>query len=78
MKIDIELTQLASILESGLLHPSEIQCLDNKTKDLLKTLCLQMCQPKNCQQCSLQNQCSHSLTMIPTSITQKPSATANC
>jgi len=58
MKIEIEPGQLAKIVEAGLLHPSEIRCLDKETKLLLKTLCLKLCQPKNCKQCDLQSSCA--------------------
>ncbi len=45
-------------MEAGFLHPSDIRCLDNETKSLLKLLCLKMCQPKNCHQCDLQSSCA--------------------
>ena len=69
MKIDIKPEHLAALFRSGLIHPSDVRCLDQETKNLLKRLCLNLCQPVNCRHCDLQDQCGKSIDIkspIPT------------
>lgn len=57
MKIELETEQLALLIQSGMIHPSDIKCLDNETKKALKALCLKMCQPSNCIHCDARSHC---------------------
>jgi hypothetical protein len=67
MKIEIQPEQMVALFRSGLIHPSDIKCLDPETKDMLKTLCLKLCSPDNCSKCDAQNQCQ---TEVDTSLIQ--------
>ncbi|MBN2866630.1 MAG: hypothetical protein JXK16_11545 [Thiotrichales bacterium] len=57
MKIELTPQQMQTILAAGLLHPSDIACLDIETRNQLKTLCLKMCQPSNCARCEMHGLC---------------------
>jgi len=57
MKIELTHQQMQTLLASGLLHPSDIACLDIETRNQLKTLCLKMCQPSNCARCEMNSLC---------------------
>lgn len=61
MKIQLTIKQMKALLGSGLLHPSEIACLDLETRNQLKFLCLKMCQPSHCAQCEMQTLCQKPL-----------------
>lgn len=58
MKIEINEQDLAKIFASGLIHPSDVKCLNQESKQALMDLCLQLCQPNNCQNCDRQNICN--------------------
>jgi|GEM_PF-4614092 len=57
MKIELTPQQMQTLLTSGLLHPSDIACLDIETRNQLKTFCLKMCQPSNCARCEMNDLC---------------------
>ena len=57
MNIKLTIKQMKVLLASGLLHPSEIACLDLETRNQLKDLCLKMCQPSHCALCEMQTLC---------------------
>ncbi len=57
MKIEISKNQLVKLLQSGIIYPSDITCLDNHTKSTLRELCIQMCKPKNCVTCPSREGC---------------------
>lgn len=60
MKIELTPQQMQTLLASGLLHPSEIACLDIETRNQLKKLCLKMCQPSHCARCEMSGLCQQS------------------
>lgn len=78
MKIEIQPEQLEKLFESGLIHPSDITCLDSETKSTLKMLCLQMCQPKNCKKCDVQDQCAKHQTFIAVETFKKNRQCSGC
>ncbi|MDX1352511.1 MAG: hypothetical protein R3254_05820 [Thiomicrorhabdus sp.] len=57
MQIEISPAVLKKMIQSGLVHPSEIGCLDFESKAMIKALCIKLCQPKNCAQCSSNGLC---------------------
>ncbi len=57
MKIEISQNHLIALLESGVIYPSDINCLDSETKSVLRELCIQMCKPKNCASCPSRSGC---------------------
>lgn len=57
MKIQLTIEQMQVLLASGLLHPSEVACLDLETRNQLKNLCLKMCQPSQCATCEMHTLC---------------------
>ncbi|MDX1348418.1 MAG: hypothetical protein R3189_09245 [Thiomicrorhabdus chilensis] len=63
MKLQIELShgQLVELFNSGLLHPSDIKCLNSQSKESVKQMCLQLCQPNRCYQCDRRDQCARVL-----------------
>lgn len=63
MKLQIELSheQLVKLFDSGFLHPSDVKCLNNQTKESVKQMCLQLCQPSRCYQCDRRDQCARVL-----------------
>jgi len=58
MKIDIRKAAIIKMIQSGLIHPSEIGCLDYESKALIKQICIEMCKPKNCLVCSSRDLCA--------------------
>jgi len=75
MKIQLTLDQMHALLESGVLHPSDIDCLDLDTRNQLKALCLKMCQPTNCARCQMHELCQTSVkpaNSSPLSVKQAP------
>ena len=57
MKIELTTQQMQRLLSSGLLHPSDIACLDLETRNQLKAMCLKLCQPSHCATCEMQALC---------------------
>jgi len=57
MKVKLTVEQMRRLLASGVIHPSEIECMDIETRNELKALCLKLCKPKQCQNCSMQTLC---------------------
>jgi hypothetical protein len=51
VNISLDEKQLVALFAAGALHPSELKCLDNASRDIVKRLCLRMCQPKSCSTC---------------------------
>ncbi len=68
MKIEITAQQLEKLFNTGLIHPSDIRCLDAESKQQLKTLCLQMCHPKNCIRCDAQRHCLNKAGVTPVNL----------
>lgn len=58
VNISLDESQLARLFAAGVLHPSEVQCLDSASRDIVKALCLRLCQPKACRQCQNHLQCA--------------------
>jgi len=57
MNIELTSQQMQTILASGLLHPSDIGCLDLETRNQLKDLCLKLCKPSHCATCDMHGLC---------------------
>ncbi|WP_178862323.1 hypothetical protein [Thiomicrorhabdus cannonii] len=57
VNISLDEKQLAAIFAAGVLHPSELKCLDSASRDIVKKLCLRMCQPKSCHACENHHLC---------------------
>lgn len=57
VKIEISKNQLINILKSGVIYPSDINCLDSDTKTVLRELCIQMCKAKSCATCPSREGC---------------------
>ncbi len=64
MKIEIQSEQMVALFRSGLIHPSDIKCLDPETKQMLKDLCLKLCQPDNCKSCDAQSYCQQEVSTL--------------
>lgn len=64
MKVEINNQQLARLLQSGLIHPSDLKCLDYESKEMLKALCLKLCQPSNCKRCEAQSVCASHVNVV--------------
>jgi predicted methyltransferase len=58
LQLQIPELVLQKLLKSGLIHPSEIICLNNESRDSIKSLCLNFCQPQSCRTCDMQNHCA--------------------
>ncbi len=63
MNINVSLDEqkLIRLFEMGVLHPSDLQCLDGASRDIVKQLCLRLCKPKECRQCEHLEHCMSSL-----------------
>ncbi|MDG6777938.1 hypothetical protein QCB44_04370 [Thiomicrorhabdus sp. zzn3] len=59
MKVEMDARVLEVLFKSGLVHPSDVRCLDHETKDAVKQMCLELCQPSRCHQCDRRMQCAH-------------------
>ena len=57
MKIELTPQQMQVLLASGLVHPSDIACLDLNTRNQLKDMCLKLCKPSHCAKCDVQSLC---------------------
>ncbi|MBF6056778.1 MULTISPECIES: hypothetical protein [Thiomicrorhabdus] len=59
MEINISLDErhLSKLFEAGILHPSDLKCLDSASRDVVRALCLRLCHPKNCMQCEHLESC---------------------
>jgi len=67
MNIHLTVEQMQRLLTSGVIHPSEIECLDLETRNELKALCLKLCKPKQCQRCAMQTLCQSVTVGLPIS-----------
>lgn len=56
VQISDEVMQKLFVL--GVLHPNEIKCLNSESKDVIKTMCLESCTPKDCYLCDMRDKCS--------------------
>ena len=52
---------LQNLLKSGLIHPSDIVCLNPESRDVIKSLCLDFCQPRKCLSCDMRNECAETV-----------------
>lgn len=64
MKIELDEAKLGALLRSGLIHPSDVRCLDVETKRALQKMCLSLCKPRNCINCNAQDQCAALISMM--------------
>lgn len=64
VNIRVDEAQLAKLFAAGVLHPSEVQCLDSASRDIVKALCLRLCQPKACMHCQNHLQCAAHLAIV--------------
>lgn len=58
MKVEMSLPMIAKLVKQGILAPSDINCLDEQSKQELKQLCLELCKPNQCAQCDAQLYCA--------------------
>jgi len=77
MKIEIESEQMATLFRSGLIHPSDVKCLDSETKQALKGLCLDLCKPDQCKDCCAQGDCQQEVSRVHLSPNIKGMLNAN-
>lgn len=59
MELQVQISDevIQKLLVSGLLHPNEIKCLDSESRDVIKSMCLAFCTPKNCHLCDMHDKC---------------------
>ena len=59
MELQVQISDevMQRLLVLGVLHPSEIKCLNAESRDVIKTLCLAFCAPKNCHLCDMRDKC---------------------
>lgn len=76
LNISLSSEQLIALFKANVLHPSQIQCLDSATRDAIKQMCLELCQPHNCQACAHHAHCATTLYQTPAMISSAMAATA--
>ena len=64
MKIEMNLTMMAKLINQGVITPSEVRCLDEDSKQQLRELCLDLCKPSQCSNCDAQSYCSKDLYSV--------------
>ncbi|WP_127470704.1 hypothetical protein [Thiomicrorhabdus aquaedulcis] len=67
LNISLSPEQLIVLFEANILHPSQVHCLDGATRDAIKQMCLELCQPHNCQACLHHAHCAKTLYSAPVS-----------
>ena len=65
MNAQIQLPEkvLKDLLTLNVLHPSDITCLNNDSRNLIKEHCLALCTPKDCYKCSMQALCASEFSL---------------
>lgn len=58
LQIELNQEQLEKLFASGLIHPSDVRCLNNESKETVKQMCLELCQPSHCHRCDRRMQCA--------------------
>jgi len=60
MNVQIQIPEkvLKELLKLNVLHPSDITCLNNDSRNLIKEHCLALCTPRDCYKCSMQELCA--------------------
>lgn len=68
MKIEMNLSVMAKLINQGIITPSEVRCLDEESKQQLRELCLDLCKPSQCATCDAQLYCSKGINKKTTSV----------
>lgn len=58
VKVAISQDVLLALFRAGGLNPSDLQCLDGASKEIVRKLCMHSCAKKSCAECSLQGLCA--------------------
>ncbi|CAN8141423.1 hypothetical protein J3998_03995 [Thiomicrorhabdus sp. 6S2-11] len=52
---------LQQLFKGGQLKPKDLQCLNDESKQIVRTLCLESCKPESCSHCSLHQLCGQTV-----------------
>ncbi|MEA1987725.1 MAG: hypothetical protein U9N57_00790 [Pseudomonadota bacterium] len=58
VQIQIDEKFLKELLSLNVLHPSDVTCLNNESRNLIREHCLALCVPRDCYKCSMQGLCA--------------------
>lgn len=64
MDVQIQIPEkvLKELLALKVLHPSDITCLNNDSRNFIREHCLAACIPRDCYKCSMQDFCAQNLS----------------
>ena len=64
MDVQIQIPEkvLKELLALKVLHPRDITCLNNDSRNFIREHCLAACNPTDCYKCSMQNFCAQKLS----------------
>ncbi|WEJ61608.1 hypothetical protein [Thiomicrorhabdus lithotrophica] len=79
MNVQIQIPEkvLKELLVLKALHPSDITCLNNDSRNLIREYCLALCTPRDCYKCSMQDLCGEELSLYSKEIKPSISILAN-